>query len=229
MGTLYVVGTPIGNLEDITLRATRILGEVALVAAEDTRRTQALLTHLGIRKPLLALYADVERTRFQKVLDALGQGDVALCTDGGMPVVSDPGAFVIDRARGAGYQVTVIPGPSAATAALAASGFGGDRFVFLGFLPRKQSEMTTLFTAYLDDRRTLVGYESPQRLLKSLDTISATLPDRRVAVARELTKVHEEVRVGLAVELAGHYREHPPRGEVTLVVEGAAKKKRSPT
>ncbi|GAC1334582.1 MAG: hypothetical protein NVSMB17_16400 [Candidatus Dormibacteria bacterium] len=221
------MGTPIGNLEDITVRATRILGEVALVAAEDTRRTQALLTHLGIRKPLLALYAEVERTRFRKVLAALDQGDVALCTDGGMPVVSDPGAFVIDQARNSGHQVTVVPGPSAATAALAASGFGGDRFVFLGFLPRKQTEMTALFAAYGEDRRTLVAFESAQRLLKTLDTICATLPDRRVAVARELTKVHEEIRVAAADELAGHYRDHPPRGEVTLVVEGAARKKRS--
>lgn len=228
MGTLFVVGTPIGNLEDLSPRAARVLGEVALVAAEDTRRTLALLTHLGIRKPLLALYADVERTRFAKVLDALDEGDVALCTDGGMPVISDPGAFVIDRAREAGHDITVIPGPSAVTAALAASGFAGDRFVFLGFLPRKQSEMTSLFTEYSEDRRTLVAYESPQRLLKSLDTISSTLPDRRVAVARELTKVHEEVRVATAAELAGHYRDHPPRGEVTLVVEGAPKKKRSP-
>ena len=212
----------------MSLRATRVLREVALVAAEDTRRTQALLTHLGIRQPLMALYADVERTRFRRVLEALEQGDVALCTDGGMPVVSDPGAFVIDRAREAGHQVVVIPGPSAVTAALAASGFGGDRFVFLGFLPRKQSEMTAVFVALQEDRRTLVAYESPQRLQKALDTISATLPDRRVAVARELTKVHEEVRVATAAELAGHYRDHPPRGEVTLVIEGAAKKKRSP-
>jgi len=228
MGTLYVVGTPIGNLEDLSRRAVRILGEVSLVAAEDTRRTQALLTHLGIRKPLLALSADVERTRFGKVLDALERGDVALCTDGGMPVVSDPGAFVIDRARAAGNDITVIPGPSAVTAALAASGFVGDRFLFLGFLPRKQSEMSAVFAALAEDRRTVVAYESPQRLIKALDTISATLPDRRVAVARELTKVHEEVRVAIAAELAGHYRDHLPRGEVTLVVEGAAKKKRSP-
>jgi len=116
----------------------------------------------------------------------------------------------------------------AVTAALAGSGFAGDRFVFLGFLPRKQSEMSAVFTELVDDRRTLVAYESPHRLLKALDTISATLPDRRVAVARELTKVHEEVRVAPAAELAGHYRDHPPRGEVTLVIEGAAKKKRSP-
>jgi len=228
VGTLYVVGTPIGNLEDISLRAGRVLGAVTLVAAEDTRRTQALLSHLGIRKPLLALYADVERARFGRVLEALVDGDVAMCTDGGMPVVSDPGAFVVDRAREAGHEVVVIPGPSAVTAALAGSGFAGDRFVFLGFLPRKQSEMSAVFTELVDDRRTLVAYESPHRLLKALDTISATLPDRRVAVARELTKVHEEVRVAPAAELAGHYRDHPPRGEVTLVIEGAAKKKRSP-
>ena len=228
MGTLFVVGTPIGNLEDLSPRAARVLGEVVLVAAEDTRRTMGLLTHLGLRKPLVAIYAQVERTRSQQVVDTLAGGNVALCTDGGMPAISDPGAYLVDRARAAGHEVVVIPGPSAVVAALAASGFSGDRFIFLGFLPRKQSEMTSLFSGYEEDRRTLVAYESPQRLQKALDTISATLPDRRVAVARELTKVHEEVRVATAAELAGHFSAHPPRGEVTLVIEGAAKKKRSP-
>jgi 16S rRNA (cytidine1402-2'-O)-methyltransferase len=226
MGTLYVVGTPIGNLEDLTPRAARVLGEVALVAAEDTRRTRALLTHLGISKPMLAVYADVERARTGRVLEALDAGDVAYCTDGGMPAVSDPGAHVVDRARAAGHEVVVIPGPSAVTAAIAASGFAGDRFVFHGFLPRKSSEMTRLFASLEGDRRTHVAYESPQRLLKTLDIISATLPDRRCAVARELTKVHEEVRVGRAAELAQHYREAPPRGEITVLVEGAGRKEK---
>lgn len=224
MGTLFVVGTPIGNLEDISPRAVRVLGEVAVVAAEDTRRTRALLTHLGLSKPMLALYADVERGRAPLVLDALDRGDVAYCTDGGMPVVSDPGAHLVNQARSAGHDVVVIPGPSAVTAALAASGFSGDRFLFGGFLPRKSSEMTRIFLALEGDRRTYVAYESAPRLLKTLDIISATLPGRRCAVARELTKVHEEVRVGPALELADHYRARPPRGEVTVVVEGAAKK-----
>ncbi|MGI8607775.1 MAG: 16S rRNA (cytidine(1402)-2'-O)-methyltransferase [Candidatus Dormibacteria bacterium] len=227
MGTLFVVGTPIGNLEDLTPRARRVLREVALVAAEDTRRTRALLTHLELRKPLLAVYADVERNRTKQVLDALESGDVAYCTDGGMPVVSDPGAYLVDAARGAGHGVVVVPGPSAVTAAIAVSGFSGDRFVFMGFLPRKSSEMTRVFEAILDDRRTHVAYESPQRLVKALDIISATLPDRRCAVARELTKMHEEVRVGFAAALAEHYRQVPARGEITVLVEGAARRKKA--
>ncbi|MEA2646253.1 MAG: rRNA (cytidine1402-2-O)-methyltransferase [Chloroflexota bacterium] len=195
------------------------------MAAEDTRRTRGLLSHLGLHKPLLALHADVERARLGQVLDALAAGDVAYCTDGGMPVVSDPGAALVDAARGAGFAVAVVPGPSAVTAALAGAGFSGDRFLFLGFLPRKASEMTRAIEALTDDRRTAVAFESPHRLLKALDIISAVLPERRCAVARELTKVHEEIRVATAGELARHYREHPPRGEVTLLVEGAPKRR----
>ncbi|MEA2683416.1 MAG: rRNA (cytidine1402-2-O)-methyltransferase [Chloroflexota bacterium] len=223
MGTLYVVGTPIGNLEDISPRVARILSEVALVAAEDTRRTRALLTHLGLGKPMVALYADVERRRAPQVLEALDSGDVAYCTDGGMPAVSDPGAYLVDQARSAGHDVIVIPGPSAVTAAVAASGFRGDRFRFFGFPPRKSAQMKAMFEELVDDRETLVMFESPQRLLKTLDIISATLPQRRCAVARELTKVHEEVRVGRAAELAEHYRRSPAKGEITLVLEGAQK------
>ncbi|MFY9614696.1 MAG: 16S rRNA (cytidine(1402)-2'-O)-methyltransferase [Candidatus Dormiibacterota bacterium] len=223
MGTLYVVGTPIGNLEDLTPRAARILSEVGLVAAEDTRRTRGLLSHLGLHKPLVSLHADVERSRAPKVLEALDHGDVAYCTDGGMPVISDPGAALVATAREAGFAVVVVPGPSAVTAALAASGFAGDRFVFLGFLPRKASEMTRTFDALDAERRTVVAFESPLRLVKALDIISAVLPTRRVAVARELTKVHEEVRVGTAAELSRHYQEHPPKGEITLLVEGVSK------
>ena len=223
MGTLYVVGTPIGNLEDLTPRAARILGEVSLVAAEDTRRTRGLLSHLGLRKPLISLHGDVERARAPQVLEALDHSDVAYCTDGGMPVVSDPGAALVGAARGAGFPVVVVPGPSAVTAALAASGFGGDRFVFLGFLPRKSSEMVRTFEALAGERRTTVAFESPHRLVKALDIIAAALPTRRIAVARELTKVHEEVRLGTAAELSRHYQERPPRGEITLLVEGASK------
>jgi 16S rRNA (cytidine1402-2'-O)-methyltransferase len=204
-----------------------VLGDVALVAAEDTRRTRALLTHLELSKPLLAVYADVERGRAGQILDALAKGDVAYCTDGGMPVVSDPGAHLVDTARAAGHQVVVVPGPSAVTAAIAGSGFGGDRFRFLGFLPRKSAQMVALFEELIDCRETVVAYESPQRLLKTLDIISATLPDRRCAVARELTKVHEEFRVGLATELVAHYRRHPAKGEVTLVVEGVVRRKKA--
>ncbi len=223
MGILYVVGTPIGNLEDLTPRAARILGEVSLVAAEDTRRTRGLLSHLGLHKPLISLHGDVERARTPKVLEALDRGDVAYCTDGGMPVVSDPGAALVSASREAGFEVVVVPGPSAVTAALAASGFGGDRFIFLGFLPRKASEMTRAVEALDAERRTAVAFESAQRLVKALDIIAAALPTRRIAVARELTKVHEEVRLGTAADLSRHYQEHPPRGEITLLVEGVSK------
>ena len=225
VGTLYVVGTPIGNLQDLAPRVARVLGEVSLVAAEDTRRTRALLTHLGLHKPLLAVYAEVERGRAGQVLEALAAGDVAYCTDGGMPVVSDPGAHMVDAARAAGHEVVVVPGPSAVTAAVAGSGFRGDSFRFVGFLPRKSTQMTALFEGLQECRDTVVAYESPQRLLKTLDIISATLPDRRCAVARELTKVHEEFQVGTAVELAEHYRQRSIKGEVTLVIEGAGRRK----
>jgi 16S rRNA (cytidine1402-2'-O)-methyltransferase len=224
MGTLYVVGTPIGNLEDLTPRAARVLGEVDLVVAEDTRRTRALLTHLGLRKPLRRLDATVERSRASEVLRALEEGDVAFCTDGGMPGISDPGAHLVGEARAAGHPVAVIPGPSAVTAAIALAGVAGDRFVFVGFLPRKASEMTRVISELAGERRPAVAFESPYRLVKALDIISAALPGRRCSVAREMTKVHEELRQGTASELAAHYRAHRPKGEITIVIEGAPKR-----
>lgn len=223
--TLYIVGTPIGNLEDLTPRAARVLAAVALVAAEDTRRTRRLLTHLGVSKPMLSVHADAERGRANQIIAALQHGDVALCTDAGMPSISDPGAHLVERVREAGHDVAVIPGPSAVTAALALSGFSGDRFLFLGFLPRRSSEMTRAVEALTDEPRTAVAFESPNRLLKALDIIAATLPGRTCAVARELTKVHEELRTGTASALADHYRRHPPRGEITIVIEGAARRR----
>jgi 16S rRNA (cytidine1402-2'-O)-methyltransferase len=198
-----------------------VLGEVDLVAAEDTRRTRRLLTHLGISKPLLSVHADAERGRAAHVIDALRHGDVALCTDAGMPSISDPGAHLVDRVRDAGHGLAVIPGPSAVTAALALSGFNADRFVFLGFLPRKASEMARVVGALAAETRTAVAFESPYRLVKALDIIAEALPARRCAVARELTKVHEELRVGPASELAAHYRQKAVKGEITLLVEGA--------
>jgi 16S rRNA (cytidine1402-2'-O)-methyltransferase len=225
VGTLFIVGTPIGNLEDLTPRAARVLREVSLVAAEDTRRTRQLLTHLGVGKPMLSVHADAERGRANQIIDALRDGDVALCTDAGMPSISDPGGHLVDRVREAGYNVVVVPGPSAVTAALALSGFSGDRFLFLGFLPRKSSEMTRAAEALTDETRTAVAFESPHRLVKALDIIAAVLPNRACAVARELTKIHEELRTGTASELAAHFRRHPPRGEITIVVEGAARRR----
>jgi 16S rRNA (cytidine1402-2'-O)-methyltransferase len=215
------VGTPIGNLEDLTPRAARILGEVSLVAAEDTRRTRALLTHLGISKPMARLDANVEHSpRLASVVEALDRGDVAFCTDGGMPLVSDPGARLVQAAGEAGHDVTVIPGPSAVTAALALAGVSADAFVFLGFLPRKPGQMTKLLENLRDEVRPAVAFDSPHRLVKSLRLIADGLPDRRLAVAREITKVHEELRWGTAAELLEHYTSHPPKGEITIVVEG---------
>jgi 16S rRNA (cytidine1402-2'-O)-methyltransferase len=205
----------------MTPRAARILAEVSLVAAEDTRRTRQLLTHLGISKPMVSLHADAERARTDQVLRALESGDVAFCTDGGMPNISDPGAFLVDHAHAAGVRVEVIPGPSAVTSALALAGVPANRFVFAGFLPRKSSEMTRTVAELGALSMPTVYFESPVRLLKALDIISTTLPDRRCWVAREMTKVHEELRSGSAAELALHYRAHPPRGEVTLIVGGA--------
>jgi 16S rRNA (cytidine1402-2'-O)-methyltransferase len=224
VGTLFIVGTPIGNLEDLTPRAARVLREVSLVAAEDTRRTRQLLTHLGLSKPMLSVHADAERGRANQIIEALRHGDVALCTDAGMPSISDPGGYLVGRVREAGYAIAVVPGPSAVTAALALSGFSGDRFLFLGFLPRKSSEMTKTAEALTDETRTAVAFESPYRLVKALDIIATVLPSRSCAVARELTKVHEEMRTGTASELADHYRRHPPRGEITIVIEGARRR-----
>jgi 16S rRNA (cytidine1402-2'-O)-methyltransferase len=225
VGTLYIVGTPIGNLEDLTPRAARVLAQVSLVAAEDTRRTRQLLSHLGLSKPMLSVHADAERGRASQIVEALNRGDVALCTDAGMPSISDPGAHLVARVRDAGHGVAVVPGPSAVTAALALSGLSADRFVFLGFLPRKSSEMTRAAEALADETRTVVAFESPYRLVKALDIIAAVLPQRSCAVARELTKVHEELRTGTAEELADHYRSHPPRGEITILIEGAPRRR----
>jgi 16S rRNA (cytidine1402-2'-O)-methyltransferase len=199
-----------------------VLGDVALVAAEDTRRTRALLTHLGLRKPLARLDAEVEHSpRLQDVVRALDRGDVALCSDGGMPVVSDPGARLVQEVRAAGHPVVVIPGPSAVTSALALAGVSADRFVFLGFLPRKATEMTRVFEALREEARPAVAFESPYRLVKALTLLDRLLPDRTVAVAREMTKVHEEVRRGNPAELLNHYSGRAVKGEVTLVIEGS--------
>ena len=216
-----MVGTPIGNLDDLSPRAARILGEVSLVAAEDTRRTRALLTHLGISKPMARLDANVEHSpRLERVLKALAAGDVALCTDGGMPVISDPGARLVSAARAAGHAVAVVPGPSAVTAALALAGVAADRFLFLGFLPRKATQMVRAFELLREEARPAVAFESPQRLLKALGILAEVLPERRVSVAREMTKIHEELRSGTAAELLSHYEQHPPRGEICIVIEG---------
>lgn len=220
MSTLYVVATPIGNLEDLGARAVRILGEVDAIAAEDTRVTARLLTRHGIRKPLLSYRAPVERRGLPRVMAALDEGDVALVSDAGTPTVSDPGQALVTAAWAAGHRVVPIPGPSSVTAALSVAGYSGAGFTFLGYLPRKPGEMRRLLEALRDDARPAVAFESPFRILKSLALIAETLPDRNVTVTRELTKVHEQVLRGTAGEVLAALGDRA-RGEFTVVISGA--------
>jgi len=222
MGTLYVVGTPIGNLEDITLRARRILDQVGLIAAEDTRTTRKLLTHYDIKTPLTSYWEHSKLTKLRYILDTLGEGDVALVSKAGMPGISDPGYELIKAAIEKGINVVSVPGPSAVTAALAISGLPSDSFVYLGFLPRKKGKRDRLLTSLLGETRTIVAFEAPHRLLVALKDIKSTLGDRFMAVTRELTKVHEEMVRGTVSEVIEHFQESPPRGELTLVIQGAA-------
>jgi len=214
-----VIGTPIGNLEDTTSRAVRILGEVGAIAAEDTRVTARLLARHGIRKPLISYRAPVERRGLPRVLSALDEHDVALVSDAGTPTVSDPGQALVEAAWAAGHTVVPIPGPSAVTAALSVAGYGGPGFTFLGYLPRKPGEMRRLLTSIADDQRPAVAFDSPYRVLKSLAIVAEVLPDRQLTVARELTKVHEQVLRGTASEVITALGDRA-RGEFTLVISG---------
>ena len=228
MGTLYLVATPIGNLEDITLRGLRVLREVPLIAAEDTRTARKLLSHHGIPAPRLVAYTDRNRRhRTPGILAALEQGDVALVSEAGMPAISDPGADLVQAALDAGHGVVPIPGPSALTAAVAASGLPTRRFYYLGFLPRRASERRRLLGTVGRVPDTLVAFESPHRLRDALADLRAVLGDRRVAVCRELTKLHEEVFRGTLDEAAARFTE--PRGEFTLVIEGAVETQQAAT
>lgn len=217
MNTLYVVATPIGNLEDVTLRALRVLGEVEIIAAEDTRVTSRLLARHGLRKPMLSYRAPVEVRVMPRVLDALERGDVALVADAGTPTLSDPGQRLVDAAWQAGHRVVPLPGPSAVTAALAAAGYGGTSFCFAGYLPRKPGELRRFFESLRRADGPTIAFESPRRVRRSLTVLSEVLPDRPVAVARELTKLHEQVLRGTAAEVLAALGE-PVRGEITLVV-----------
>lgn len=221
-GRLHVVGTPIGNLGDLTERARSTLAAVDLVAAEDTRRTGRLLAHLGITTRLVSLFEGNERTRTEQVLGELRDGaEVALVSDAGMPGVSDPGFRLVRACADEGIDVRVVPGPSAVTAALVVSGLPVDRWAFEGFLPRKAGERKERLRALANDPRTLVLFESPRRLVALLRSLLTELGDRRIAVARELTKVHEEVSRGAVSELLRRLGDETTRGEVVVVVEGA--------
>jgi 16S rRNA (cytidine1402-2'-O)-methyltransferase len=221
VGTLYVLGTPIGNLEDVSLRALRVLGEVDLVAAEDTRRTQKLLTHYDITTPLTSYHEHNKLTRLDELLGTLQHKDVALVSEAGMPGLSDPGYELIKAAIAQGIPVVPVPGPSALITALVVSGLPTDSFLYLGFLPRRQKERRQLLASVVRERRTLVAFEAPHRLCASLADLKDVLGERRMAIARELTKVHEEVWRGNVSQALAHFEENPPKGEFTLVIEGA--------
>ncbi|MEW6033503.1 MAG: 16S rRNA (cytidine(1402)-2'-O)-methyltransferase [Chloroflexota bacterium] len=219
MGALYVVATPIGNLEDITLRALRVLGQVGLIAAEDTRRTRRLLSVHGIRTPVTSYHEHNKRTKLKYLLRRLGEGDVALVSEAGMPGLSDPGYELIASAIATGTEVVPVPGPSVVLTALVVSGLPTSQFTFLGFLPRRQGERRRLLSSVAGEGRTLVAFEAPHRLEGSLQDVLSVLTDRRIAVCREMTKVHEEVFRGTVSGALQHFTE--PRGEFTLVIEGA--------
>ena len=219
MGILYVVGTPIGNLEDLTYRAARVLGQVGLVAAEDTRVTRRLLNHLGIRVPLTSYNQHNRRAKSPAILEALADGDVALVTDAGMPGISDPGAELVSLVAAAGFFVDVVPAVSAVTASLAASGFPGDAFMFLGFLPRRSRDRRALLQTVGSSPLTLIIFEAPHRVGYALNDLLAVLGDRDIAVCREMTKLHQEVWRGPISQAIQHFA--APRGEFTLVVRGA--------
>ncbi len=219
MSILYVIGTPIGNLEDTTARAVRVLSEVGAIAAEDTRVTARLLARYGIRKPLISYRAPVERRGLPRVLAALEEHDVALVSDAGTPTVSDPGQALVEAAWSAGHKVVPIPGPSSVTAALSVAGYGGPGFTFLGYLPRKPGEMRRLLSTLIDDPRPAVAFDSPYRVQKSLALIADVLPERHLTVGRELTKLHEEVLRGTAAEVSEALGDRA-RGEFTLVISG---------
>jgi 16S rRNA (cytidine1402-2'-O)-methyltransferase len=221
-GTLFVVGTPIGNLEDLSERARATLASVDLVAAEDTRRAGRLLQHLGVHARLVSLFDANEAARVPELLERLRAGDdVALISDAGMPGVSDPGYRVVAACADAGVPVDVVPGPSSAIAALVVSGLPTDRFAFEGFLPRGGKARAERFAALAGDPRTVVIFESPRRVAATLADAAAALGERRAVVARELTKLHQEVLRGSLSQLAEDLRERELKGEVVLVVEGA--------
>ncbi len=220
MGTLYLVATPIGNLEDISARALRVLAEARLVAAEDTRHTQNLLSHFNIRTRLLSYHEHNKITRLDSVLSELAQGDVALVSDAGTPALNDPGYELVKAALQAGYPVSPVPGPSAPVAALVASGLPTDAFVYLGYLPRRAAERRAFISEAAQLPYTLIFLETPHRLVEALADLLAGLADRPAAVARELTKLHEEIFRGSLSAAQQHFQANPPRGEITLVVGG---------
>ena len=218
-GTLYLVATPIGNLEDITLRALRILGEVDIIACEDTRHTRKLLSHYKISKPLLSYHEHNERERAGELIERLLAGmNVALVSDAGMPLISDPGYSIVSEAARAEVPVVPVPGPSAGIAALAASGLATSEFVFAGFLPPRSARRKQRLKDFASTAGTLVLYEAPHRIKECIDDAREILGDRPSALARELTKIHEEIIRGRLSEIGALMKEREPRGEYVLLI-----------
>lgn len=224
MATLYLVSTPIGNLSDLTARAGRVLGSASRILAEDTRRTRILLEHLDLNTPLTSLHAHNEEARTERVLQWLREGeDLALVTDAGTPLISDPGGRLVRSVIEAGHEVVPVPGPSAVIAALVASGLPADRFTFLGFLPRRGRERTELLERIATAEETIVVFESPERLGALLEALEEYCgAEREIAVAREVTKLHEHFLRGTLREARAYYEKSPPRGEVTVVIGAMA-------
>lgn len=227
MSALYIVATPIGNLEDISLRAVRILGEVALIAAEDTRKTRRLLSAHGIVTPLTSYHEHNKGSKLSYLLSRLERGDVALVSEAGTPGISDPGYELVVAAIERGIPIVPIPGPSVLVTALAVSGLSTSEFIYVGFLPRKKGGRRRLLEGIADEERTIVAFEAPHRLAATLGDILAVLGDRRIAVCRELTKIHEEVFRGAVSAAIAHFPQ--PVGEFTLVIEGRPKGERALT
>ena len=228
-GTLYIVATPIGNLQDITLRAVEVLKSVDRIAAEDTRHSMPLLKHLAINKPALSMHEFNEQQRLGVLLDYLFEGEsIALISDAGTPLISDPGYRLVNAARAEGIKVVPIPGPCAAIAALSATGLPTDRFSFEGFLPARDEARANKLTELLHESRTMIFYEAPHRLLSSLQTMAQVFGENRIAaVAREMTKIHESIMTDSLSSIISHYEANATeqRGEIVILVSGVDEKK----
>ncbi len=223
MGTLYLVATPIGNLEDMSPRGLRILREAILIAAEDTRHTGALLKHFDIKTPLTSYFEHNKLNKLDFILEKLSTGDVALVSDAGTPAINDPGYELVKAALASDFNVMPVPGPSSPIAALTVSGLPTDSFLYLGYLPNKSNERRKSLTQIADITYTLIFLESPHRIVDSLEDILSTLGDRRICVAREMTKLYEEYWRGGVGGALKYFKSKDPRGEFTLVIEGKGK------
>lgn len=227
MGTLYLVATPIGNLEDISPRAVRILRESILIAAEDTRHTGTLLKHFNIETPLTSYFEHNKLNKLDFILEKLTQGDVALVSDAGTPAINDPGYELVQAALAAPFDVRPVPGPSAPITALAVSGLSTDSFLYLGYLPHKANDRRSKLKEVVEQPYTLIFFETPHRITDSLEDIQSMLGNRRICVAREMTKLYEEYWRGDISGAIEHFKSKEPRGEFTLVIEGKKREERT--